>query len=68
MKQAIVRFTLLGMAIAVFATVSCSPAPTPTPEPTEAPSVTPVSAAPTGEWLRLTSTAFDSAARVERAS
>ena len=58
MKQSFVRFTLLSMAIAVFATVSCSPAPTPAPEPTKAPSVTPAPATPAWERLRLTSTAF----------
>jgi Raf kinase inhibitor-like YbhB/YbcL family protein len=59
MKHPLVRFTLLGMAIAMFATASCSPAPTPTPAPTESPTVTPAPAAPAGERLTLTSSAFD---------
>jgi Raf kinase inhibitor-like YbhB/YbcL family protein len=60
MKHPLVRLTLLGMAIAMLTTVSCSPAPTPTPAPTQPPSATPVPATPTAESLSLTSSAFES--------
>lgn len=66
MKHTLVRFTLLGMAVAIFTTASCSPAPTPTPAPTESPRVTPVPATPTVQSLRLTSTAFDSGGMIPK--
>ncbi len=64
MRHSFVRFTLLGLAIAQFIAVSCSPAPTPTPTPTEPPRVTPVAATPTWERLELTSPAFESGAMI----
>jgi Raf kinase inhibitor-like YbhB/YbcL family protein len=59
MKHPFGQRTLLGMAIAIFAAVSCSPAPAPTPVPTEPPQATPVPTTPTWERLQLTSSAFD---------
>jgi Raf kinase inhibitor-like YbhB/YbcL family protein len=66
MKHYFVQFTLLGLVVALFTAVSCSPAPTSTPAPTEPPRVTPAPATPTWERLQLTSSAFESGGMIPK--
>jgi Raf kinase inhibitor-like YbhB/YbcL family protein len=65
-KRPLLPFTLLGMAIAMFAFASCSPAPAPTRAPTGAPGQTTATTTPPWQRLQLTSTAFESGGMIPK--